>query len=607
MSSDRINNEELKRIAEKEERRFLSLLLKDKDCLSDAVESGIKPGKQGHFWLPEHRYLYNYIYKYFKEHSAKMTRSAMESLLATHPNIGDEDCSAGMSLWDKIWSNNEASKEDYSMLKKSLDCRYRQWKIADIMQDNIADLIKATGNQNELVEDIQSEIASIDGVQENKYSLVMGVEEGMDKAMNHITQMRDDPEVHRGIMCGIRGIDDLYHGFVRGSYTIITGMVNGGKTTLMFNMAWNMAKAGYRVIYVSIEKEAVSMYERLLALHALIDYNRIKVGGTGTAGLTDYYYQKLETAKKDVVKMMKENENFTIFQETQGVRLSRILNESNKIHDKKPIDVLVVDYLGVIGLEERYQGRNDLEAAAVSSKLQSWGKSNKVAVITGMQFNNTATKEIRKKVSKMSGDGDDSEISMNTEDMGTSQKIVADCENNIGVALNDDDPPTKMVVHVIKARDNQAHRTVLLDFDGRLGRISDPELSPGQVQAVDDLIYNEEITEDQLMSDDGLFAEEPNGDEDGSGFGDYLEKEEEPNQESEKSTDEELDSILDTEESSISDADADFLDSLESKPEPKPEPEPVKKQKGLARTEVEVDQETIENGDINDILGLDDL
>jgi len=374
------------------------------------------------------------------------------------------------------------------------------------------------------------------------------------------------------LMCGIRGIDNLTYGLVRGSYTIITGMVNGGKTTLMFNIAWNMAKAGYRVVYVSIEKEAVSMYERLLSLHTLIDYNRIKLGGKGTSGLSDYYYQKYIDGAKDVKQNMKDN--FVMFQETQGVRLSRILSEADKANAKKPVDVLIVDYLGVIGLEERYQGRNDLEAAAVSSKLQAWGKENKIAVITGMQFNNSATKEIRKKVAKISGDGNSGEMVMNTEDMGTSQKIVADCENNIGVALNADEPPTKMFAHIIKARDNAAHTNVNLDFDGKIGRISDPELAPGQVQGVDDLIYNEEITEDQLLDDDGLFSGDTLG----------TPEPEKPIEVKTETTEEKTKELDDIDVPVINDDDADFLDTLEPQ-------KLIEKPKGLREEENPVDDD----------------
>jgi len=582
MNSGRLNNQEVERIAEKEERRFLSLMLKEKTCLSDAIDSGIKPGKEGHFWFAEHRFLYGFIYNYYKDHSSLLSRSSMESLLVSQEKIGDEDCSAGMGLWDKIWSNNESTKEDYSHLKKSIDARFRQWQLVSLLQDKLPSLIKANGNQSELVDNLQSDINSISSLEEDNYSLVMSTNEGMEKSIEHITQMRENPEINRGLMCGIKGIDDMYYGFVRGSYTIITGMVNGGKSTLMFNIGWNMAKAGYRVIYVSIEKEAVPTFERVLSLHTLIDYNRIKVGGKGTSGISDYYFQKYKDGAKDVKE--KIGDNFIVFQETQGVRLSKILSKADKIVSKKKVDVMIVDYLGVIGLEERFQGRNDLELAAVSSKMQAWGKTNRIAVVTGMQFHNSATKEIRKQVSKASSDGETGGVTMNSEDMGGSQKVIADCENCLGVALNDDEPATKMYVHAMKARDNAAHTNAVLDFDGRIGRISDPEFSPGQVRAVDDLIYNEEITEDQLLSDDTLFSEDPKP----------VEKVEETKVEEVNEVDEvdEINEIADE----IDNSNDDFLDNLDIVI-------PTDQPKGLNDEEVAVSGGIADN--IDDFLNLD--
>ena len=39
-----------------------------------------------------------------------------------------------------------------------------------------------------------------------------------------------------------------------------------------------------------------------------------------------------------------------------------------------------------------------------------------------------------------------------------------------------------------------------------MGRISDQEFSPGQIKEVDDILYNNNITEEQLESTDDLFS-----------------------------------------------------------------------------------------------------
>jgi len=83
--------------------------------------------------------------------------------------------------------------------------------------------------------------------------------------------------------------------------------------------------------------------------------------------------------------------------------------------------------------------------------------------------------------------------------------IIADADNAVGCILNSDQPPTKMFVYVTKARDDESRKTITLDFDGKLGRVCDPEYTIGQVKDVDKLIYDEKITEESLKGDDNLF------------------------------------------------------------------------------------------------------
>ena len=599
MSDARMNNEVLNRIAIKEERRFLSILLKNKKCLANAIDSGIKYGKDGHFWSSSHRFLYEIMVKYFQEYHSVLTRSAMESILSKQNTFADEDETAGIGIWDEIWGNNEADVGDYPFLKKSIDDRYQQWKIVSGLQDKLPELMKATGGQDKIIEGIKKSVNSVESASIHNYSLTMSVEEGMDKAIEHITQMRENPEEHRGVMCGIEGIDNLYHGFVRGSYTVVCGVVNGGKSTMMMNIAWNMAKAGYRVVYVSIEKEAVPIYERFLSMHTAIDYNRIKIGGTGTAGLSDYYYQKYVDGAADVKSIM--NGNLFVIQEVQGVVLSSILAKVDEINEQAPIDALVVDYLGVIGFESRHPTRPDLDLANVSLRLQAWGRANRAITITGSQITNSATKEIRKNIQKANNDTkqstDLSAFQVNTEDLGGSQRIIADADNAIGVLLNEGEPKTKITATAVKARDNEAHRKVVLDFDGKTGRITDPQFHPGQIKGVDDILYNEEITEEQIMNDQGLFDGLDDVDTNDSNDSNKVNTDE-------NKANNELDDL-------IEDSNDDYLNVLDSDSDSEPiqpsEPSESKidKQTKLVRPPDSYDTEVeAESDDIDDILGL---
>ena len=514
--SDRIKNEALKRQAMKEEPRFLSILLKNKELLMDAMSNGFKNGSDGHFWHNEPRFLFNIISSYYEKHDALLTRTAMESVMDGMSHIGDKeitdaDRSSARMYWDRVWGDTGSNEEDYKLLKDNINSRYVQWQAFQIISENLEKLVKATNNQIPLVKEIQESFIKIDNMDPDPYSLVMDMEEGITRSMEHIVNRRDNPDDIPAVLTGLKAIDEIYHGFEYGSYTIISGMINGGKTTLMFNMGFNMARAGYNVVYVSLEKKAVQLYTRLLALHALVDYNRIKVGGREEKGLNDENFDRLKEASINLLEEVKPN--FDVIQAAQGTKVSKILSEIEKIKRRKKIDVVIYDYLGVIGNETNHSGRPDLDDAYTSSRIQAYGRINNFVTISAVQLKTSSSKEIRNKAKKTSDD-ESSDVAVHTEDLAGSKMIIADAENGLSAVLNNDSPPTKMFVFGTKARDDEAKRTMVLDFDGKLGRVSDPVFQPGHASEVDDILFNSDITEEELISEDAIYNPPTDSDDD---------------------------------------------------------------------------------------------
>jgi len=493
IEENRIPNDELIHLAKKEEPRFLSILLKDKNLLMDCMAFGIKPS---YFWFDDNRFLYKVIMNNYNSYRSLLTRSAMDSIMDMQSSYTDEQRSARKMYWDQIY-NRESSSEDYELLKSTINARHVQQQTYDILKENLNKVVRATSGQVDVSDAIKTKFMGLEGMNEDSYSLTMNIEDGMKKVMEHIIDRRENPDNQVGIKCGIKAIDDVFYGFMPGSYTVISGMPGGGKTTLMFNMAFNMAKMGYSVIYVSIEKEAVPLYTRLLSLHALVDYNRIKRGGKDERGIPDHILALFQKATNDIVNVIKPN--FECLQFAQGTKLSKILSEADRIKTLKKVDVLILDYLGVVGFETHHPTRPDLDLAETSIRLQNYGKINKIATITAAQLKASSTKEIRKKADKANSDNDISQVTVNTEDLAGSQKVVYDAENTISVVMNGDKPPTKIYVYITKARDNESYKTIVLDFDGKLGRISDPDLQPGQIQAVDDLLYNDNSSSEEIQ------------------------------------------------------------------------------------------------------------
>lgn len=501
--NSRVPNEALKQLAAKEEPRFLSLIIKDKDLLVDAIDYGIKEGDDGHFWTKDARLVYWVVASYYRKYRSALTRTSLDSIVDTIKlgtrGLQEEEKTAIRVQWDKLLQTS-VSSEDYEMLKDHINSRYVQWQAYEFYKKNLQETVSARNGQIELVKEAKSDFLKIEGVDPDNYTMVMDMNSGLDEVMDYITDKRDGKAVDTDrILTYIRGIDKIYNGFERGSYTVIAGLINGGKTTLMMNIGFNMAKHGHHVVYVSLEKKAMLFFTRLLSRHAEVDYNRIKRGGDGEHGLPDYFYNKLQEAKQDLQINIKPN--FQCIQMPQQTTLSKIISEVNRINDENPVDVLIVDYLGVIANETNSHGRPDIDDAKTSQRLQAYGKVKNFVTITGSQLKTESSKDLRKKAKK--SDEQNSLVEVNPEDLAGSKMIIADADNGIGAILNGDSPPTKMTAYSMKARDDQSRVSVSLDFDGAICKVSDPS-GYEDFGGIDDIVYNTQETVESLSSSDGF-------------------------------------------------------------------------------------------------------
>ena len=514
-----LNNDKVRSIAFKEEPKFLSIILRDIDCLRETIASGIKSGSSGHFWNANCSLLYSIVHNYYQKYGGLLTRSAMDSVMdkistVDSKSLTPEEKASARLHWDDVYSN-DVPISDFKLLLEGLNNRYVQWQTLKIVNSKASDLTKSTNNQAEIVKELKNLLNGVEGLYNDPYSLTVSCSDGIKQSLAHIIEKRDNANMSDGVLCGIKALDDIYCGFDVGTYNLLMGMINGGKTTMMFNFAYNMAKAGHYVIYVSLEKKALSFFERLMCLHGLIDYNRIRRGGSGEKGINKETFKALEIVAEEMDGIM--GQNLICIQMTQGVKLSKILAEVDRVKcdilnkDKefrklgKKL-VFFLDYLGAVGNETTTPGRPDLDDHKTSQRVMAYGRENNFVTFTATQLKATASKDIRTKVKKATVD-DPSSVEITADDGSGSKMILADADTAIGVALNSEVPPNKMFAHTTKARDAESRRTVVLDFDGKLGRICDQIMEAGQVSGLDDILYNKDLTEEKLRSEDGLFDE----------------------------------------------------------------------------------------------------
>ncbi len=183
-----------------------------------------------------------------------------------------------------------------------------------------------------------------------------------------------------GHSTGLVDLDEILQG-LRGSHVIIiAGRPGTGKTTLGLGIAEHLTiKEGKSALVFSLEMSAKELGKRSLAASSEVTLRNID---TGQAMGTEEHIGMVTAA---VGKMKAADMRIC---QKGGLPLSRIRNIARFQHKANPLDLIVIDYIGLIAPEanSRQQNRN-LELGAISRGLKGMAKELNVPVIVLAQLN----------------------------------------------------------------------------------------------------------------------------------------------------------------------------------------------------------------------------
>lgn len=186
-------------------------------------------------------------------------------------------------------------------------------------------------------------------------------------------------EFNNHVRSGISFIDTHLGGFVRSEIHVIAGRAGMGKTSLLIQLANNFIDIGYGVGVFSLEMTSEQLMIRLLSHRARLDSNRLQRGHVSDTEL------KLINEESDQLKQ----KNLFISDATNQ-NIEKLLSRAALWITKTGIDVLMIDYLGLIKMEQKKFQRYDQLLGEVTWKLKMFAKSKNIAVVLFSQLNRQA-------------------------------------------------------------------------------------------------------------------------------------------------------------------------------------------------------------------------
>ena len=189
-----------------------------------------------------------------------------------------------------------------------------------------------------------------------------------------------------GLSTGLTELDKLIRGLRKKTVTIVAGLPGSGKTTLGLQIAQHVACSGAGVGMVfSLEMPEEELGNRALASIGSIDLRRLDDGQ-----LQDDDWPRLTSAVNRIMDAP------LYISDKSGLTVARIRSICRQVKRKHGLDVVVIDYIGLIGSDGKAFNRT-AELGKISTGIVNIAKELEVPVILLAQLNRDSTKRPGKK------------------------------------------------------------------------------------------------------------------------------------------------------------------------------------------------------------------
>ena len=202
------------------------------------------------------------------------------------------------------------------------------------------------------------------------------IEFPLEKVINKIEEIHKDNTVLRGLKTGFYGIDKATNGLQKTDLIILAARPGVGKTSLAMNIVSNAAINGKAKCAVF----SLEMGREQLAQRMLFSVANVSMAKALRGDLDEADWSKIWKAQK----ILSETD---IFVDDNAMNTpSQVLSKCRKLKREKGLDLVVIDYLGLMKADVKTGNRQE-EVGEISRNLKLLAKEVEVPVISLCQLN----------------------------------------------------------------------------------------------------------------------------------------------------------------------------------------------------------------------------
>lgn len=242
--------------------------------------------------------------------------------------------------------------------------------------------------------------------------------DGVNDALSRYESARKDKMAQWGIVSGLSPLDNALKGIHRKQLVVVAGAVGECKTTLAMNWVYHAVLSGYSCLFVSLEMSKENVQDIFYCLHSNnpelqancdkkvdVVYDQVKSGMLWGQREALYRFALQDWASRGV-DMGRDQDNLYgklhIWEPNQDCTPNLLASKAMAIHRKDPIDLMVIDYPGLMFADDWRPGMSESHNLnSIMKKLkrlaQTFDDNRGVAIISPFQINREGKKEAVKK------------------------------------------------------------------------------------------------------------------------------------------------------------------------------------------------------------------
>ncbi|MBC7459097.1 replicative DNA helicase [Candidatus Saccharibacteria bacterium] len=347
------------------EMSLLGAVLIDEETLADISEH-VKPHD---FYDKRHGLVYEAMMRLYEKHKPVDLLTLTEELKKKN----DIETIGGSAYLTELtnYVPTAAHAEAYAELVAQKAIRRRLIKASADISELGFDEETST---EELLEQAEAQLFAVSD-QSLKQDLV-SIETILTDSFDRMEELHRNKGALRGVRTGYRDLDNMTAGLQRSDLIILAARPAMGKTTLVTNLAYNVATIAKQPgLFFSLEMSKEQLVDRMLADASGVDAWNIRTGN-----LSDDDFSKLSDA-------MGEMAEAPIFiDDTPGVSVLEMRTKARRAAHEQPLGLIIIDYLQLMQGSGRGDGNRVQEVSEISRGLKLIARELNVPVIALSQL-----------------------------------------------------------------------------------------------------------------------------------------------------------------------------------------------------------------------------